>query len=241
MNYLELDLTSRLGKEQFPSIEDHYKLLWRLALSLEKHAAMSIDAWCPPADSPKASLLNAAFDRNGPTLAAIAMAKTAKGHDSGIGTLAAWNGVESREGGATFSSMLCEEGLSNVNLVTSGFPKLMDYKVVASIMMDALEIWPSMVATAGNLTTKYFTKYQVFKDRPAAGWMLYLPRILTTQQVPEARALIPVMDGKMQTGTVIVSVTNGMFDVNNPEHIKIANAIEVRLADQDLLPRFADL
>ena len=49
------------------------------------------------------------------------------------------------------------------------------------------------------------------------------------------------MKDKKQVGTIIVSVTDAPFDVNNPEHVKIANAIAIRLVDQDLLPRFADL
>lgn len=76
--------------------------------------------------------------------------------------------------------------------------------------------------------------------------MLYLPRLLTVQQVPEARALVPVMGkdekGKdKQIGTIIVSITDAAFSDENPEHVKIANAIEIRLVDQDLLPRYADI
>lgn len=92
---------------------------------------------------------------------------------------------------------------------------------------------------------QYFQK-QVFQDRPGVGWMLYLPRALTVQQVPEARALVPVMGkdekGKdEQIGTIIVSITDAPFSDENPEHVKIANAIEIRLADQDFIPRFSDL
>ena len=76
--------------------------------------------------------------------------------------------------------------------------------------------------------------------------MLYLPRALTAQQVPEARALVPVMgkdaNGKdKQLGTIIVSVTDEPFSDENPEHVKIANAIETRLVDQDFLPRYTEL
>lgn len=76
--------------------------------------------------------------------------------------------------------------------------------------------------------------------------MLYLPHVLTIRQLPEARALVPVMGqdekGKdKQIGTIIVSVIDEPFSDENPEHVKIANAIEIRLVDQDLLPRYADL
>jgi hypothetical protein len=101
---------------------------------------------------------------------------------------------------------------------------------------------PSVVSVE---TASYFDK-KVFKDRPGVGWMLYLPRVLTAQQVPEARALVPVMGknakGKdEQRGTIIVSVTDAPFSDENSEHVKVANAIEIRLVDQDLLPRFQDL
>ncbi|MEX3808712.1 hypothetical protein AB3X96_00365 [Paraburkholderia sp. BR13439] len=87
---------------------------------------------------------------------------------------------------------------------------------------------------------RYFEK-QVFDDRLGVSWMLYLPHVLTQAQVPEARELMPVMrDGKQQ-GKIVVSVTDEVFDVHNREHVKAANDIEIRLADQDLLPRFVDL
>jgi hypothetical protein len=63
--------------------------------------------------------------------------------------------------------------------------------------------------------------------------------------VPEAHALIPVEDVTQgygrQMGTIIVSVTDEAFDENNKEHVAIANTIEIRLVDQDLLPLLADL
>ena len=54
--------------------------------------------------------------------------------------------------------------------------------------------------------------------------------------------LVPIMGtGKQQLGTIIVSVTDEPFSIENPAHLKIANDIEIRLVDQDLLPRYADL
>ncbi|MFP2984959.1 Imm52 family immunity protein, partial [Burkholderia pseudomallei] len=43
------------------------------------------------------------------------------------------------------------------------------------------------------------------------------------------------------TGTIIVSVTDAPFSVDNPEHVAIANRIEIRLVDQDLLPAYVDI
>jgi hypothetical protein len=87
-----------------------------------------------------------------------------------------------------------------------------------------------------------YAEKQVFDDKPGVGWMLYLPKVITVQQVPEARALIPVLDaGKKQIGTIMVSVADAVFSADNPEHIEVANRIEIRLVDQDLLPAYADI
>ena len=70
--------------------------------------------------------------------------------------------------------------------------------------------------------------------------MLYLPTVLTVQQVPEAAALLPVVgESHRQAGTLIVSITDAPFSADNADHVRIANKIEVRLVDQDLLPRYA--
>jgi hypothetical protein len=53
--------------------------------------------------------------------------------------------------------------------------------------------------------------------------------------------VIDICIRKKQLGTIIVSVTDRPFSIENPAHLKIANDIEVRLIDQDLLPRYVDL
>lgn len=69
-----------------------------------------------------------------------------------------------------------------------------------------------------------------------------MPKVITQQLVPEARDLIPVPGaGKLQTGTIIVSITDAPFSMKNPEHIETANKIEIRLVEQDLHPIVADL
>ncbi|WP_256972063.1 immunity 52 family protein [Paraburkholderia caledonica] len=69
-----------------------------------------------------------------------------------------------------------------------------------------------------------------------------MPRVFTAQQVAEARDLIRVLDGKQRIGALIVSVVDEpFFSASNREHVKVANAIEERLVDQDLLPLFTEL
>ncbi len=83
----------------------------------------------------------------------------------------------------------------------------------------------------------YYTTHRVFPKRPGAGWMLYLPRAIAPEELPDAAALEPVMEGGTQKGTIIASVSDGIFSIDDPEHLRIANAIEMRLAGLDLLPR----
>lgn len=154
---------------------------------------------------------------------------------------ALWNGQEKKSEGASIAYYFDrKDGAASSCSVTLGSAppssRLGDWRQVAEAVREAVLIWKPPVATFG--TRNYDS---VFADRPGAGWMLYLPIALTAQQVPEARALVPVIGaGQEQIGTIIVSITDEPFSDKNPEHVRIANAIEVRLVDQDLLPRYLD-
>ncbi len=118
-------------------------------------------------------------------------------------------------------------------------PEISDWQTGAEWLQAALSIWPALFATFGPF---WYNEKRVFRDRPGVSWMLYLPRKLTAQEVPEAQRLVPVMgNGKEQLGTIIVSVVDKPFSLDIPEHIRITNDIEIRLVDQDLLTRYADL
>jgi len=154
-----------------------------------------------------------------------------------------WNG---KEGHAAASLRIMARPAPHLSLVTFvGRPRSFssDWNMVANVVARSAGIWaPHYVSVQSN----GYWEHKAFKDRPGVGWMLYLPEVVILKQVPEAAALVPVMgkDAKgkdKQIGTIIVSVTDAPFSDENPEHVKIANAIEVRLVDQDLLPRYADL
>ncbi|WP_259281644.1 immunity 52 family protein [Atlantibacter hermannii] len=81
---------------------------------------------------------------------------------------------------------------------------------------------------------------KVFPDRISCGWMLYVPHVLLPELIPEAARVIPVMDGKQQKGTIVVS-TEEIFDGNNKEHVGKANDIEIKLLDLGLLPLMTEL
>ena len=154
-----------------------------------------------------------------------------------------WNGATQKDGASFMISIDGGDNFSqqfdlNVKERSNSQSRIGDYRSVAGIVEMVVEIYdPSYVIFGPR---KYFTN-SVFDNRPGVSWMLYLPHALTPDHVPEARALIPVMREDKQQGTIIVSVTDDVFDVNNRDHVRAANDIEIRLADQDLLPRFVDL
>ncbi|RFP28736.1 immunity 52 family protein [Duganella sp. BJB476] len=183
------------------------------------------------------------FDAAGPTSAAIAVLTESLKAVVDPKIISMWNGRERLEGVSLqyVGRIAPETSMLVLRAKPAAFSRTVE-PVLKAILKTAGLFAPAAVSVE---TTAYFDK-KVFKDRPGIGWMLYLPRVLTVQQVPEARALVPVAgkDAKgneKQIGTVIVSVTDAPFSDENPEHVKIANAIEIRLVDQDLLPRYVDL
>ena len=175
-------------------------------------------------------MLNKAFDESGVTRAALAMAKAADDDDVSR-SLAVWNGVEG-DGGIMFSDLVgIDEAPSAFSLKSREVAAFRSVEAAAGLIASIVELWnPSRIQCVPP-------KYRcVFPQRLRVGWMLYLPRVITAHQAPEAMRLIPVLgEKKKQRGTIIVSVDE-VFDVANPDHVKRANELEVRLADQGLLP-----
>ncbi|NZA24920.1 immunity 52 family protein [Luteimonas sp. SJ-92] len=79
--------------------------------------------------------------------------------------------------------------------------------------------------------TTYLVSYAAFPHRKALGWMGYVPRRVTADQLPSAAELAQV-PGK---GTIVVAV-NEAFSLSNKAHIKQANIVEMELVDLGLLP-----
>lgn len=82
-----------------------------------------------------------------------------------------------------------------------------------------------------------YNEKSIFPDRPAVGWMIYLP--VRCQRKSSAGSCTdhsgPGCYGKKRQSTLIIT-TIDTFDAGTLDHIKKANAIETRLVDQDLLP-----
>jgi Immunity protein 52 len=130
---------------------------------------------------------------------------------------------------------------SSFNVRYNGSHRFKNEKALAPLLDLIVE---ALHPLAIELKSAFEVDYKTFADRPGVDWMLYLPQTLTSKQVPEAAALLPVMhakDKKQQRGTIIVSVADAPFDAHNKMHVRAANTIEMRLVDQDLLPKYSEL
>ncbi|ENR5392282.1 Imm52 family immunity protein [Providencia rettgeri] len=79
-----------------------------------------------------------------------------------------------------------------------------------------------------------YNKKNVFPDRLPVGWMLYLNKKITQQQLPMAAELIDIENEK-NNGTLIIS-TDHVFDGSDKDDIRKANEIEIQLTALGLLP-----
>lgn len=239
---MNISLRFRLPQGQLPSDSEQLTDLWKAAKLLEP-LGFPLGEWYPPADTPEHSMLNPAFDDDGPSPAAPAVFRAGEQQDEfpGLRSFGVWNGKEGPGGAALESSLSVLPGnpVCSFELQSKGVSALTHYDGMLSFVKGLLDIWAPASIEVGPY--KYFSMQQAFPNKPGAGWMLYLPLEITARQLPEARALVPVMNGRKQTGTIVVSVANEAFSADNPEHVKAANAIEVRLADQGLLPQYKDL
>jgi hypothetical protein len=184
------------------------------------------------------------FDGAEPRPAAIEELNRRSQHESGQPkSIDIWNGHPGRGNASNINIIIdCGSIANQFELSISerqrGGSRVGSYLSSANVVSKVVTEFNCPFVTFGP--RPYFEN-QVFDDRPGVSWMLYLSHVLTAAQVPEARALIPVMREDKQQGTIIVSVTDAVFDLKNRDHVKAANEIEIRLADQDLLPRFVDL
>ncbi|NQE51172.1 immunity 52 family protein [Herbaspirillum rubrisubalbicans] len=238
---IQFSYKSRL--DTLPSIPEHLNQLWKVATLLEK-AGMPLADWCPPADTPDNARRNLAFEKDGPSQAAIAIFKEEEKAESSDRSriLGVWNGKEDKGGAVILHSLstIADPSNSSFKIQADSVAALEDKENIIQIINGLLDVFPAPFIEVSP--APYRTRHRVFDDRPGVGWMLYLSEILTPAQVPEAPELLRVWDSeKKQKGTIIVSVPNETFSVKNKEHIKVANEIEIRLADQDLLPRFSNL
>lgn len=239
----ELHLQFRASADSPLDLEDHLAMVRRFTHILgAEDALLGESAWYLCGDTKGDSYRYPLFDGHGPAAAVLAVLRQEMAKDDVLKSFAIWNGrMESEKGASIWYYFDRADGAASAwSLALVSKPpasRLGTWTTVARVLREAVKIWQPLLAT---VDTRNYDG--VFPDRPGAGWMLYLPIILTEQQVPEAGAVIGVLDGNnKQLGTIVVSVTDGPFSGTNPEHIRSGHAIEVRLADLGLLPRYIDL
>lgn len=170
---------------------------------------------------------------------------TAEFKKSRVPVVFLWNGEDNSKTGASLVLSVTEKvypskiRLSLDGSVASPRPGLRDYKTVAEFV--AMLARDTDAECCFVYRESAYGQRMTFMDRPGVGWMLYLPRIFTQADLPEARALIPVMKEKKQMGTIIVSVTDAVFSAKNEEHVRVAREIETRLVSNDWLPTWAQM
>ena len=223
---------------QLPSIEMQFQNLWKFAGNLEK-IGLEMTKWYPAAPTEKESLAHKAFGPSGPTDDAIRLAHSNNHDEPSFPTVGIWNGVEGN-GGSVLKSSLMLNGICSVEFNSDGILERRGYDVVADMVEHAIKLWPAVCVRVGPF--KYYNdEMMVFPDRLSVGWMLYLPREISQDQVPEAHMLCYVTDGNGHKGTIIISEIDGAFDADNPDHVRATNKIEIRLADKGFLPKYAEL
>ncbi|QKQ46151.1 MULTISPECIES: immunity 52 family protein [Achromobacter] len=224
--------------------EDFLEMLRRMhsitVLLAEK--SEGLENWFAQGDSIEEAYLYPAFEDGEPSTALLAVLNHKYRNDKSFTLISIWNGASEQRDGVSLAlhandrSQPCTLTVSNHKQRDDRFGGADSVKdIVVSLVKQFHPLYVSV-------SPRHYAQKQVFDDKPGVGWMLYLPKVITAQQVPEAQALIPVpAAGKKQTGTIIVSVADEVFSLDNPNHVELANHIEMRLVDQDLLPRYADL
>lgn len=224
--------------------ERHLKRLWPVIATLAAKDDRLADWFLQGSNEEEARLYPVYEAPNEPSTAAKAVLREQyQGEDKLAKTIGMWNGrIEKKEGasislGFDTGAIPCDFELT-VGEENATSSRLGDFESVAEVVATIATTYAPAYITAAP--RKYASK-QVFDDKPGVGWMLYLPKPITSQHVPEAHALVPVTTDGKQIGTIIVSAIDVPFSIDNPEHVETANRIEIRLVDQDLLPRYTDI
>ncbi|APG50636.1 TPA: Imm52 family immunity protein [Providencia stuartii] len=108
-------------------------------------------------------------------------------------------------------------------------------KLILNLMENYIKVGKILIHT-----NKYhLNEKNVFPDRLPVGWMLYLNKKITQEQLPMAAELVDIENEK-NSGTLIIS-TEHIFDGSNKDDIKKANEIEIQLTALGLLPLYSEI
>ena len=207
---------------------------------LERHyPEFDRTSWRLPGDTEQMAKLFPVFDESGPSRIGLAALEQEFKGARERSYVAMWDGLKEPRLSASISCHIGPAELAHsldIRLYSRSGP------INAQLLLDVLHPVVDQFDPIWIKVYPFSYSEQVFPDKPGAAWMLYLPREITAQQVPEAAALVPMSgpDGRRR-GTVVLSVVDEVFDGNNPRHIEAAANIDIRMVDQDLMPCYADL
>ncbi|WP_353980136.1 Imm52 family immunity protein [Salinicola endophyticus] len=102
------------------------------------------------------------------------------------------------------------------------------WKVFANCLRHLSSIMPPLWA---DVAPQRYRPHAVFPHREWVGWMALVPDVDLSNEMP----FVAMAEYLPNIGTLIVT-TKDPFDPDNEEHIKLARATEVFLADRGLLP-----
>ncbi|MBU9486141.1 immunity 52 family protein [Burkholderia multivorans] len=215
-----------------------FEQLGSVAQAIHAHAPQ-LSQWFLTGDLKEEARLYPAFEDWKPTTAALAVLRTEfEGAEHRPQIISLWDGGDDQRTGATLTYLVAtKERPKKIEADFNDERLLTAHQAAAIVEALVQQTVPAYV----TVEPQGYVDKQVFDDKPGVGWMLYLPKVITQQEVPEARALIPVPSSGKQIGTIIASVIDGTFSIENPEHVEVANRIEIRLVDQDLLPQYAHI
>lgn len=235
-----LQLQFRRGGQQLIGVDEQLGELAEFGRSLCAFSPLWARWYLASTTSRQAALQQLAFDATGPHPGAATAIATAQGSATDLRSIALWNGAASEADGATLRSMTCAGSRpDSIEFSWAEHPALADWTQAAAFVTAAVRVWPARFA---RLAPFWHANQRIFKDRPGVGWMIYLPQPLGPRELPEAATLVPIQGrGGQPLGTLVVSVIDAPFSDDNPTHLAAALAIEVRLVDLDLLPRYIDI
>jgi len=102
----------------------------------------------------------------------------------------------------------------------------------AIVLLEDIKFANVDVEMKSQKTESYQFDFRTFPHHQFLGWMGFVPKVLTPQDIPEAAEVIPLPE---RHGSIVVAVGD-TFDLRNPKHIKQAQQVEMRLVDLDALP-----
>lgn len=148
-------------------------------------------------------------------------------------SISAWNGIDSPCDVALHAHAGDYGGLGifpnqlelNLPALRDGNADLINTKCVKAVLLTIVDAWePSSASTTDwSYSQKFFSPGPMPPFR--SGWMTYLAAPYARRIIPPPSAITEPVAG----GGILMLATNEPFDVGNPQHVAVADAIQASL------------